>query len=107
MTKKKKRERMRKVVHVNFLAGEYDELLKRYEQTNCRSFSEYLRNVTMAGPITVKTRNESMDDFLEVAIDIKNELHGVLQGNDQIEIKMTVEKICELMLKIYRTCTPK
>ncbi|MBS1660347.1 MAG: hypothetical protein JST68_04780 [Bacteroidetes bacterium] len=105
MTRKKKQERMRKVVNVNFLISEYDQLCQEYEQTDCRSLSEYVRNILMKGPIIVKTRNVSMDIFLETAVDIKNDLRDALEFIDEPEIKEKIENLLELMRKIYKTCT--
>jgi len=87
---------------------EYNRLTEAWKRTTCRSLSQYIRDVLSREPVYIKHRNQSADEFLEVAIGIKNDLEGIITrlqdgghpvsliGEKVDEIKLTMDKIYEL-----------
>jgi hypothetical protein len=67
-------------VTVYFTSEEYARLYEKFESTTHRNFSGYLRDLIHRKPVTVRYRNQSIDEFLPVAIGIKNEL-GTINSN--------------------------
>ena len=59
---------------------EFNKLETEFKKTTCRKFSEFLRNVMLAKPITIRYRNASADAFLTEMIGLKNELSAI--GNN-------------------------
>jgi hypothetical protein len=83
MKSKKKTNRSRQVT-IRFSQEEYDLLLSKSKETTCRQLSEYLRDILNKGPVTVRHRNQSADDFLPVAIQLKNELNSIGKNFNQV-----------------------
>ena len=59
---------------------EYDLIEKRRQATSCRTLSEYARKLLLSKPVTIKYRNESLDQSMEEMILLKNELNAI--GNN-------------------------
>ncbi len=59
--------RTRKVT-VRFGADEYQKIYANFRKTTKRKLSEYIRAVLLHKPITVYTRNQSLDDFVSELI---------------------------------------
>jgi len=69
---------------------------KKQQQTTERSLSEYIRNVSMQKPVTVKYRNQSADDFLKQMLELKKELNGIGNNFNQVVHKLHIlDKIPE------------
>ncbi|MDP4151768.1 MAG: plasmid mobilization relaxosome protein MobC, partial [Bacteroidota bacterium] len=54
----------------------------------CRSMSEWCRDLIFQKPVTVYYRNESLDEFLTLAIAIKNELQAAGRNLNQAVKKL-------------------
>jgi len=97
---RKKKDAAGEVVHIYFPVNEYEKIVESYKDSTCQSLSEYVRTLLSKRSVTVRIRNESMERYLEIAIDLKNELRSaVAAGADVGEL---VEEILQLMLKIYK-----
>ena len=79
--------RIRKVT-VRFTPSEYNLLHQRHSQTSCRKLSEYLRKVVLEKPVTLITRNGSLDDIMEELILLRSELCAI--GNN---VNQAVKKL--------------
>ena len=79
--------RARKVT-IRLQQSEYEDLVQRFTTTTCRKLSEYVRDVLMNRPITVRHRNQSADEFLSVALKLKKELTGIGNNYNQVVRKM-------------------
>jgi len=79
--------RARKVT-IRLQQSEYEQLVQRFTTTTCRKLSEYVRDVLMNRPITVRHRNQSADEFLSVALKLKKELTGIGNIHNQVVRKM-------------------
>lgn len=69
-----------KWLHLRISQEEHDLLQNLFKQSTCRKSSELLRNLVFHRPIRVFYRNKSVDEFLSVAIKLKNELNSI--GNN-------------------------
>ena len=68
---KKQENEVRKIfIKIRMNDEELKQVKKKQQQTTERSLSEYIRNVSMQKPVTVKYRNQSADDFLKQMLDL-------------------------------------
>ncbi|NOT93829.1 MAG: mobilization protein [Ferruginibacter sp.] len=75
---------------------ELKQVKKKQQQTTERSLSEYIQNVSMQKPVTVKYRNQSADDFLKQMLELKKELNGIGNNFNQAVHKLHIlDKIPE------------
>ncbi len=77
-----------KWLHLRLSQKEYDKIKKHFEKTTCRNLSQYARNVVLQKPVIIKHRNQSLDDFMTVLIDLRKELNSI--GNN---LNQTVKKL--------------
>jgi len=54
--------------------AEHEKIIKEYRNTTCRSLAEFVRDRLRRKPETVFYRNKSADEFLPIAISLRNEL---------------------------------
>jgi hypothetical protein len=90
------------------LQTDYNRLMERWKSTTCRTLSQYIRDTLNQEPVYIKYRNQSADDFLEIAIGIKNDLEAIIQRlqgtchpvaliEEKVDgIKLTMDNIYEL-----------
>ena len=107
MSKKRKQVLKGKIINIYFIPDEYDKLFQQFKVSTCRSFSEYIRNVLTNKPIIVRQRNETIEKFLEMAIDLKADLRNIVPSKEPFLLWQRVEEILALMYKIYNECTVK
>jgi hypothetical protein len=67
-------------ISIRLKETEFKNLEVEFKKSTCRKFSEYLRNIMLAKPITIRYRNASADAFLTEMIGLKKELAAV--GNN-------------------------
>ena len=77
---KKEREIRDKWVNTRFNKTEYDALQKFFRQTTCRDLGDYMRRVALNKPVSIRYRNQSLDDFLADMIALRKELNAI--GNN-------------------------
>jgi hypothetical protein len=107
---------------------EYERLEKDFQSTTCRKLSEYVRDLVLKKPVTVFTRNQSLDEFLTFAVALKNELNacgknfnqavrklqqlhdaGALKESlefyqaEQFSLLQKTEEIRSILIKIYQS----
>lgn len=63
-----------KFIHLGFKSDDYQKIFEKFSRSTCRNFTEYVRKSLLEKPITTKYRNESLDDFMEETIVLRNEL---------------------------------
>ena len=82
---------MRKIfIKIRMNDEELKQVKKKQQQTTERSLSEYIRNISMQKPVTVKYRNESADDFLKQMLELKKELNGIGNNFNQAVHKLHI-----------------
>jgi len=94
------------VIYVYLPREEHEQVLSDLGKTTCRSLSEYARKRITGKPITVYYRDQSYDEFIELGIQLKKRLDGLLSENvltdtDREELAREVTVIKELLIKIY------
>ena len=94
---KKQENEVRKIfIKIRMNDEELKQVKKKQQQTTERSLSEYIRNVSMQKPVTVKYRNQSADDFLKQMLELKKELNGIGNNFNQAVHKLHIlDKIPE------------
>ena len=76
----KRKEKRAKWLHLRISQKEYDILHEWTHQSTCRKSSEFVRDALFQRPIRVFYRSKSADEFLSVALKLKNELSSI--GNN-------------------------
>lgn len=99
---KKKRDAAGGVVHIYFPEKEYKKIVEACGNSTCQSVAEYVRTLLFKRSVTIRVRKESMERFLETAIDLKNELRSLIEAGE--DVSGLAEEIRQLMLKIYKEC---
>src|ERR1700736_3910301 len=61
-------------ISVRISIEEYDRLKEAYRGTACRTFAKYLRAMMLREPVVGRYRSQSIDDFMPVALGLKNSL---------------------------------
>jgi hypothetical protein len=84
---KRKEPRSRHLI-VRLSPEEYVALQERFDGTTYRVFSDYIRDLIQQKPISVKQRNQSLDDFLPIAVELKNELQAIGKNINQAVRKL-------------------
>lgn len=69
-----------KWLHVRLTEKEYDAIQQEFSKTTCRKLSDYARKMILGKPVTVRTRDASLDDFMAEAIKLRAELNSI--GNN-------------------------
>ncbi len=83
----KKKNRIKRI-YVRLNDGEYNRLHDGFKKSTFRKFSEYNRHILLGKPITVYTRNQSVEQFTEAAISLKAELNAIGQNFNQLVKKL-------------------
>ena len=99
---KKQENEVRKIfIKIRMNEDELTSVKKHKAQTTERSLSEYMRNVSMQKPVTVKYRNQSTDDFLKEMLGLKKELNAIGNNFNQAVHKLHIlDKIPEFRVWI-------
>jgi hypothetical protein len=94
--KKKATSNLTKRVTVRFSPEEYSKIFRSYKRTTNRRLSEYFRSVMLDKPVTVNTRNQSLDNVQTELIALKNELKAIGNNFNQSVKKLhMIEHISE------------
>ena len=67
---------------------EYEIIHQHFGRSTCRKLSEYARKVLLNKPVTIRYRNQSADDFLQVLLDLKKELNAIGHNYNQVVKKL-------------------
>jgi mobilization protein NikA len=130
--KRKKEQARSKNMTVRLSPDEYEKLQEKFKTTTHRVFTEYLRDMLLQEPITIYARSKSLDEFLPVAIGLKNELNAIgknfnqavkrlqtlqdeedLRGSleyyqaTQFSVQQKIEDIKSTLIKIHQSWLPK
>lgn len=75
--------RTRKVT-VRFKPVEYNKVNKAFSTTTKKKLSEYIRFVLLEKPVTVYTRDKSVDDLMAELVLLRNELSAIGSNFNQL-----------------------
>ena len=84
----KRKEPRSKHLVVRLAPEEFAALQEKFNGTAYRVFSDYIRDLVRQKPVSVKTYNQSLDDFLPVALALKNELEAIGRNINQAVKKL-------------------
>lgn len=79
----KEAKRTRKIT-VRFRPTEYDKVNRAFRSTTKKRLSEYVRFVLLDKPVTVYTRNQSVDELMAELILLRNELSAIGSNFNQL-----------------------
>lgn len=75
---------------------EYVKIERKWKDSTCRKLSEYIRKHLFNKPITTFYRNQSLDEFMNEMIRLRNELHAIGNNFNQSVKKLhTLQQISE------------
>ena len=77
-----------RIIGIRLTPQEYSEITSRFRATTSRKLSDYVRHVLLNGSVTIRTRNQSLDDFMAEMIQLRKELNG--SGNN---LNQSVKKL--------------
>ena len=67
-------------LHIRLKEEDYKRINAKFSTSTCRKLSEYARLVLLNKPVTIKQRDQSLDDFMTEMIRLRNELSAL--GNN-------------------------
>lgn len=76
-------KRTRKVT-VRFKPAEYNKVNTAFGSTTKKKLSEYIRFVLLDKPVTVYTRDKSIDDLMDELVLLRNELSAIGSNFNQL-----------------------
>lgn len=98
MQQKEKEKRLRKLT-VRFTEKEYQKIEKSFRTTTKRKLSEYIRYVLLDKPVTVYTRDKSIDEMLLIFARLKSELAAIGNNFNQAVKKLhTLDRIPDIKM---------
>jgi hypothetical protein len=78
--KPERKNKLTRKVTVRFTDDEYTKIQMAFRSTVLRQLSSYFRNVMLEKPVTIYTRNRSIDDMMAEIILLRTELKAI--GNN-------------------------
>lgn len=81
-----------KRITVRFSESEYNTLYEGYKRTTCRQISDYIRKGLLGKPLTVRYRNQSMDEHMQLLIRLRNDFNAVAKNFNQVVKKINSVK---------------
>ena len=98
MQKKEKINRTRKLT-VRFTEAEYNKIELSFKTTTKRKLSEYVRYVLLDKPVTVYTRDKSLDEIVVALSHLKSELSAIGNNfNQEVKKLHTMDRVPEIKL---------
>ena len=71
-------------LRVRLSPGELKKIQDKCSRSTCKKLSEYVRKILLDKPITVYTRNQSLDDFMAEMMALRNELNAIANNYNQV-----------------------
>ena len=90
----KSKNNLSKRIYVRLKENDFTVLHKRLAATTCRKLSEYARLVLLNKPVTIKQRDQSLDDFMTEMIRLRSELSALGNNFNQSVKKLHTLPTC-------------
>jgi hypothetical protein len=90
----KEKENRSKWLHVRLTPDEFEKINKKCSGTTCRKTSEYARKILLGKPVTIYSRNQSLDEFMGEMIQLRKELHYIGHNFNQAVRKLHTLEEC-------------
>ena len=105
-----RKKRYTKKYMLSLIPEDFDKLWLQFEKSTFKRFSEFLRALIFNQPVKIRYRNETAEDFLKTAVEIKNSLTELISradGNpaaspDIAILRAMLEEIRHSMHKMYQ-----
>ena len=95
MMEREKSNRSRRIT-LRLTPEEYAKIEHKYKASTCRKLSDYVRKHLFDKPVTTTYRNQSLDDFMEETVVLRNELSAIGNNVNQVVKKLhTLQQIPE------------
>ena len=99
-------------VGITVSVEEFEVIKSRFRSSAYPSFSNYVRKMLLAQPISLKYGNASIDPLIDQLIGLRNNMeatleHPSLSGEDKELLKNLFSEIKVLIIKIADTCLQK
>jgi hypothetical protein len=78
------KQKLSRKVTVRFKQTEYEKIYFSFKKTTKRKFSEYIRYVLLEKPVTVYTRDKSLDEFMAELLKLRRELSAIGNNFNQL-----------------------
>lgn len=86
-----------KILQVRITLKEWDAINDKFSHSTCRKLSDYIRKKIFDKPITIYSRNQSLDDCMHELIRLKNELNAIgINYNQAVKKMYTLEHVYEV-----------
>jgi hypothetical protein len=90
-----------KELKIRLTPAEYDRLQKKFSKTTCRNLSDYMRKVLLDKAVTVKMRNQSLDEFMTEMVRLRTELNAIGNNyNQMVKTLHSLEQIPEIKMLV-------
>ncbi|MCS3801011.1 mobilization protein [Niastella sp. OAS944] len=86
--KKKTGEPRKFWCHIRLTEAEHNLLNERLKTTTFRMVSEYARSAIFDKPITILTRDKSLDELMQILIQLRVDLHALSKNFNQVVKKV-------------------
>jgi len=73
-----------KLLQVRLTPKELEKIHNKFSGSTCRKMSDYVRKVLLDKTITVKQRNQSLDDFMAEMTSLRKELNALGNNYNQL-----------------------
>ena len=91
------KENRSKRLHVRFTAREFDKIQNQFARSTDRKLSEYIRKIILNKPVTVRQRNQSLDDAMAELITLRKELNAIGNNfNQTVKRLHTLQELPEI-----------
>lgn len=91
-------------VTVRFKPEEYNKVNISFKTTTKKKLSEYIRYVLLEKPVTVYTRDQSVDDLMTEFVRLRNELSAIGSNFNQLVKRLhTASHFQELKMLVLQT----
>jgi hypothetical protein len=85
-----------RIIGLRLTPEEYAKIERKWKASTCRKLSDYIRKHLFDKPIVTTYRNQSLDDFMEETIVLRNELNAIGNNINQAVKKLhTLQQIPE------------
>jgi hypothetical protein len=83
-----------------------------FKNSLCRNLSQYMRKMLLGKPVTIHSRNSSLDEFIEIAVKIRKDFSAIMTAssltpNEKEELKEAIARIQSQLVKVVESCSQK
>ena len=95
-----------KIISIRLSEVDYDKMIVNFNKTTCRSLNEFGTKLFIGKPVTVYYRNQSYDEFIVAAVQLKKKLEampasGIVAEKDKEWLIEEINVIKDCLSKIY------